>query len=97
MLAQDSANLLFLNLPDFGRAAWTPTCVRVPRISPILLEKQTMQLISQSNKMMGKRIAGPPLALLVLLLAVEALFSLFGLQVHYVEVWLVLAMVTLAF
>merc|ERR1719191_1944067 len=46
--------------------------------------------------MMGKRIAGPPLALLVLLLAVEALFSLFGLQVHYVEVWLVLAMVPLA-
>merc|ERR1719420_1500144 len=45
---------------------------------------------------MGKRIAGPPLVFLVTLLAVEALFSLFGLQVHYVEVWLVLAVVPLA-
>merc|ERR1719271_33009 len=45
---------------------------------------------------MGKRLAGPPLALLVLLLAVEALFSISGLQVQYVEVWLVLAMVPLA-
>merc|ERR1719389_1396760 len=45
---------------------------------------------------MGKRIAGPPLAFLVVLLSVEALFSLVGVQVHYVELWLVLAMVPLA-
>lgn len=57
-----------------------------------------MQLIDAQSKKMGSaiRIAGPPLALLAILLSLEAVFGLLGLQVHYVEAWLILVIVPLA-
>merc|ERR1719335_1776766 len=45
------------------------------------------------SKMAGKITVGPPLALLALVLAIEALLAFLDLQVQYVEVWLVLAVV----
>lgn len=54
-----------------------------------------MQLYTFQSQKSGQKVFGPVITLLAALLAVEAMLSLTGFQVQYVELWLVLAVIPL--